>query len=100
MPTRSSNSGSRCFRCVEAEIFLVSESGRLHITVLMWACESLADREVRRCPMYADSDWQEFIDEIRPLEAILTQDEMIMNPARFVPVVGIARFRRAPMGAP
>jgi hypothetical protein len=36
-------------------------------------------------------DWQEFIDETWALEAIPAQDVMIMNPARFAPVVATAR---------
>jgi NIPSNAP len=91
MPTRSSNSGSRCFRCADAEIFPVSEIFRLHTTVLIWGHGSLADRGVRRGAMYADPDWQEFIDEIWALEAILARDVLIMNAARFAPVVAMAR---------
>ena len=48
-------------------------------------------REARRGALYADPDWQEFIDEIWALKAILAQDVTIMNPARFAPVVAMAR---------
>lgn len=41
--------------------------------------------------MIVDPDWQEFIGEISEIEAILAGDVMIMNPARFVPVVAKAR---------
>jgi hypothetical protein len=63
----------------------VSEIGTLHTTVLMWAYESLADREARRTAMYADPDWQKFISEIWALNAIERQDVMIMNPASYSP---------------
>lgn len=62
-----------------------SEIGRLHTTVLMWAYDSLADREARRSAMYADPDWQKFIAEVWALGAIESQDVMIMNPAPFSP---------------
>jgi hypothetical protein len=51
-----------------------------------------------------------FIGEIWGIEAILAQDVMIMNPARFAPVIAMARVRpravarcfpaRADRGAP
>lgn len=63
----------------------VSEIGRLHTTVLMWAYDSLADREARRAAMYADPDWQAFIAGVWALDAIQSQDVMIMNPAPFSP---------------
>ena len=65
----------------------VSEIGRLHTTVMMWAYDSLADRETRRKAMYEDADWRKFIGEVWALDAILSQDVMIMNPAPFSPVV-------------
>ncbi|MDR3474956.1 MAG: NIPSNAP family protein [Devosia sp.] len=65
----------------------VSEIGRLHTTVLMWAYDSLADREARRQAMYADPAWQKFIGEVWALEAIVSQDVMIMNTASFSPPI-------------
>ncbi len=59
----------------------IAEIGRLHTIVLMWAYDSLADREARRAALYADPDWQKFIAEVWALEAIQSQDVMIMNPA-------------------
>lgn len=63
----------------------VSEIGRLHTVVLMWGYDSLADRETRRSAMYADPEWQAFISGIWSLDAIQSQDVMIMNPAPFSP---------------
>jgi hypothetical protein len=63
----------------------VSEIGHLHTTVLMWGYDSLADREARRAAMYADPDWQAFINGVWSLNAIQSQDVMIMNPAPFSP---------------
>ena len=64
----------------------VSEIGHLHRTVLIWAYDDLADREARRKSMYADPDWQAFIGSVWALDAIQSQDVMIMNPAEFSPV--------------
>ncbi|WP_454909141.1 NIPSNAP family protein [Variovorax gossypii] len=59
----------------------ISEIGRLHTSVLIWAYDSLADREARRAAMYADPEWQSFIKSVWALDAIQSQDVMIMNPA-------------------
>ena len=63
----------------------VSEIGQLHRTVLIWAYDDLADREARRKAMYADPEWQAFIDSVWKLDAIQNQDVMILNPAGFSP---------------
>ena len=68
----------------------VSEIGRLHTIVLMWAYMNLADRETRRGAMYADPDWQAFISEIWSMDAILKQDVMIMKPAPNSPVIELS----------
>lgn len=59
----------------------ISEIGRLHTSVLIWAYDSLADREARRAAMYADPEWQAFIKSVWAFDAIQSQDVMIMNPA-------------------
>ena len=63
----------------------VSEIGRLHTIVLIWAYDSLADREARRAAMYADPEWTKFIASVWALDAIMAQDVMIMNPASYSP---------------
>jgi len=63
----------------------VSEIGQLHRTVLIWAYDDLADREARRKAMYADPEWEAFINSVWHLKAILNQDVMIMNPADYSP---------------
>ena len=62
-----------------------SEIGHLNTSVLIWAYDSLADREVRRAALNADPDWHQFLSEVWPLDAIQSQDVMIMNPAPFSP---------------
>ena len=66
----------------------VSEIGHLHRTVLIWAYDSLADREARRAAMYSDPEWQAFIGSVWDLNAILSQEVMIMNQASFSPPIG------------
>jgi NIPSNAP len=63
----------------------VAEIGHLHTILLMWAYDSLADRERRRAAMSADPEWQKFIGEVWALEAIIDQRVTIMNPAEFNP---------------
>ncbi|MGZ5655957.1 MAG: hypothetical protein ACXWIZ_18345 [Caldimonas sp.] len=41
--------------------------------------------------MIVNPDWQKFIGETWKIEAILAQDVMITKPARFAPVVAMAR---------
>ncbi len=59
----------------------VSEIGRLHRVVLIWAYASLADREKRRAALSADTAWQAFIGAVWSLDAIREQDVMVMIPA-------------------
>ena len=59
----------------------VSEIGRLHQVVLIWAYANLAEREARRSAMSADPAWQAYIRAVWELDAILTQDVMVMKPA-------------------
>ena len=66
----------------------VSEIGRLHRIVLIWAYENLADRERRRAAMTADPAWQAFIQSVWALDAIQEQDVMVMNPAPCSPPIG------------
>jgi len=65
----------------------VAEIGHLHTIVLMWAYDSLADREQRRAAMSADPEWQSFINDVWNLNAIQSQDVMILNPAPSSPGV-------------
>jgi NIPSNAP len=70
----------------------VSEIGRLHTVVFTWAYDSLAEREARRKAMEADPDWRKFIGEVCALDAIMTQDVMILNPAPFSSSVAMGRI--------
>ena len=65
----------------------IAEIGHLHTIVLMWAYDSLADREKRRAAMSADPEWQSFINDVWNLNVIQSQDVMIMNPAPSSPGV-------------
>ncbi len=66
----------------------ISEIGRLHQVVLIWAYENLAAREERRAAMAADPAWQAFIKSVWALDAIQSQDVMVMNPAPCSPPIG------------
>lgn len=69
----------------------VSEIGRLHTIVLIWAYDSLADREARRATMSADPAWKDFIASVWALDAITAQDVMVMNPASCSPTPTIIK---------
>lgn len=69
----------------------VSEIGRLHTIVLIWAYDSLADREARRAAMSADPAWKDFIASVWALDAITAQDVMVMNPASCSPTPTIIK---------
>ncbi len=64
----------------------VSEIGRLHTTVMMWAYDSLADREARRKALEADPEWRKYLGEVMTQGALVSQDVMIMKPAPFTPI--------------
>ena len=59
----------------------ISEIGRLNTIVLMWGYDNLADREAQRTTMYADPAWRDFMAKVTALNAIQSQDDMIMDPA-------------------
>ncbi|MCY4405014.1 MAG: NIPSNAP family protein, partial [Rhodospirillaceae bacterium] len=63
----------------------VSEIGRLHRIVLIWAYESLADRERRRAAVTADPAWQAFIPSLRGLVALHEQAPNAMQPGAHPP---------------
>ena len=63
-----------------------TEIGNLHQVVFMWGYESLGDREARRARMEADPRWDQFIDEVWALEAIVEQNIKILRPASFSPI--------------
>ncbi len=59
----------------------VSEIGPMHQTVMMWAYDSLADREARRAALDADPDWGRYLAEIWKMEAITAQEVKILRQA-------------------
>lgn len=63
-----------------------TEIGNLHQVVFMWGYDSLGDREARRARMEADPRWDQFIDEVWSLDAIVEQNIKILRPASFSPI--------------
>ena len=57
----------------------VTEIGPLHRTIMIWAFDSLADREARRRALENDPDWARYIEEIWRMEAIESQDVAILK---------------------
>lgn len=55
-----------------------TEVGNLHQVVLLWAYDSLADREARRSRMAADPQWQKYIGEIWQMGGLQAQENKIL----------------------
>jgi hypothetical protein len=65
--------------------FFTTEFGNLHQVVLMWAFDSLDDRDRRRAAMNADPAWQKYMGEIWEMAAIEAQENRILRPTSFSP---------------
>ena len=65
--------------------FYTTEIGNLHQVVLLWAFDSLDDRDRRRAAMGADPAWQRYIGEIWAMNAIEAQESKILRPTAFSP---------------
>jgi hypothetical protein len=61
--------------------YYFTEVGGLNMMVHLWAYDSLDQREKCRAAMYADPDWQKYLDASRPL--METQETRIMKVAPF-----------------
>ena len=61
-----------------------TEIGNLHQVVLIWAYDSLADRDQRREAMGADPAWQKYIGELWAMDVIQAQEIKILKLALFL----------------
>ena len=62
-----------------------TEFGNIHQTVMLWAYDSLDDRDRRRAAMAADPAWQKYIGEIWAMDAIEAQEVRFLKPTGFSP---------------
>jgi len=58
---------------------------------MIWAYESLADREAHRNALEADRAWRSYVAEVMALNAIVSQEVMIVNAAPFSPSIATQR---------
>jgi len=65
--------------------FFTTEIGNLHEVVLLWAFDSLDERDRRRSAMGADPAWQTYMSEIWAMNAIESQESKILRPTSFSP---------------
>jgi hypothetical protein len=65
-----------------------TEFGNAHQTVILWAWDSLDDRDMRREAMNADPEWQAYIQSIWAMNAIETQEVKILRPTASSPPLG------------
>jgi hypothetical protein len=61
--------------------FVSHDIGPLNQVVHMWKYADLADREQRRAKLFADPDWQAYLDQASPLLA--SMENKILRPAPF-----------------
>ena len=62
-----------------------TEVGNLHQVVFMWGYDSMADREKRRETLAADPAWQQYLEGVWAMDALLSQEIKILRPAAFSP---------------
>ncbi len=65
-----------------------AESGNAHQTIMLWAYDSLDERDRRRAAMNADPEWTAYIASIWEMGAIETQEVRFLRPTSFTPPLG------------
>ena len=65
--------------------FFSTDVGKLNQLVQMWAYKDMNDREIRRVNLYADPDWQSYLDRAFPM--ILSQENCLLRSTSFSPVL-------------
>jgi hypothetical protein len=66
--------------------YLTTETGNVNQYIHIWVYEDAADREKRRLAMWADPEWQAYIEESAKLGALEAQENRLMNPVSFFPI--------------
>ena len=64
--------------------YFITEIGELNHAVAWWSYESLADRDVRRARMLADTEWSGYLGRVAGLIDI--QSTRILKPVCFSPL--------------
>lgn len=64
--------------------FFTTEIGELNSVVHFWGYDSFEDRSVRRAQLAAESVWQNYLAEIRPM--LQSMNNRILVPTDFSPI--------------
>ncbi len=72
--------------CGEPLAWLVAESGDVNSYVHIWVYQDAEDRNRKRTAMYADPEWQTYIEKNAEAGYLLTQESKLMSPASFAPI--------------
>jgi hypothetical protein len=66
--------------------YMYAESGDVNTVVHNWAYEDAADRAKRRVAMFADPEWQVYLQKLNESGLLLEQKTSLMIPAGFSPI--------------
>ena len=66
--------------------WLVAETGDVNSYVHIWVYQDAEDRNRRRAAMYADRDWQAYIEKNAEHGYLISQESKLMSPASFAPL--------------
>jgi hypothetical protein len=66
--------------------WLVAESGDVNSYVHIWVYENAEDRNRKRAAMYADPEWQAYIEKNAETGYLVSQESRLMSPAPFAPI--------------
>ena len=66
--------------------YMVAESGEMNSLVHQWVYEDAADRAKRRAAMFADPEWQVYLQKLNESGLLLEQKTSLMIPAKFCPI--------------
>ena len=64
--------------------YFVTETGPLNTVVHIWAFEDLVDRDRRRTALWADPQWQAYVEKVLPW--ITHMESRLLKPTRFSPL--------------
>jgi hypothetical protein len=66
--------------------YMFAETGDVNTVVHNWAYEDAADRAKRRAAMFADPEWQVYLQKLNESGLLIEQKTSIMIPTKFCPI--------------
>ncbi|UTW11401.1 NIPSNAP family protein [Marinobacterium rhizophilum] len=70
--------------------FLLCETGNPNQYLHIWQFKNAADREQRRAALWADPQWLDYVQASGELGALVAQENKLMVPADFFPLLSPA----------